>query len=96
MSRGNKVLGSITSTSIPSFDNISAAFNALWTMRPVATTVTSLPSLLISATPRGMGSLVSGTSPFILYKTLCSTKTTGLSSRIADIIRPKASLGVEG
>ena len=38
----------------------------------------------------------SGTGPLVANIILSSKKTTGLSSRIADLRRPLASYGVEG
>ena len=54
--------GSSTSTEIPSFSASSAAFSASGTIRPIAITVTSVPSRMIRALPNGIGSSSSGTS----------------------------------
>ena len=54
----------------------------------------SVPSRAIRATPIGTRS--PSTSPEIPYRRLCSKKSTGLSSRIADRSRPFASAGVAG
>ena len=55
--------GSTTSTEIPSFSASSAAFSASGTIRPIAITVTSVPSRMTRALPSGIGSSSSGTSP---------------------------------
>src|SRR5262245_42781460 len=62
----------------------------------VATIVTSVPSRFTSATPNGIVYSSVGTGPLSLYIILSSKKTTGLSSRIADLRSPFASYGVDG
>ena len=46
LSRGDSVLGSITSTLIPCFSKALAAFKASITIQPIATNVTFLPCFL--------------------------------------------------
>ena len=53
VSNGLRVLGSITSTSIPSSASAAALFSAWGTMPPTATTVTSLPDRATLALPNG-------------------------------------------
>ena len=62
-SSGSSVLGSITSTEIPSSAASSAACSASGTIRPIAITVTSEPSRITRALPSGIGSISSGTGP---------------------------------
>ena len=47
-SSGLMVCMSMTRTETPSAAIISRAFSAIWTMRPVAMTVTSLPSFSVT------------------------------------------------
>ena len=61
-SSGWSVRGSSTSTEMPSSAASSAAYSASCTSRPMATTVTSLPSRWRRALPSGIGSSSSGTS----------------------------------
>src|SRR5215470_6116185 len=63
LSMGTSVLGSTTSTVIPSRDSSSAAVKASWTILATAMTVTSRPSCLTSATPIGTVYSSSGTGP---------------------------------
>ena len=62
-SSGSSVRGSSTSTEIPSASACSAACSASGTIRPIAITVTSVPSRMMRALPNGIGSSFSGTSP---------------------------------
>ena len=94
MSRGRSVLRSMTSDAIPSAARTSAAFSASCTPFIAETMVMSVPSRAMRATPIGTSS--PSTSPMIPYRRLCSKKSTGLSSRIADRRRPFASAGVAG
>ena len=73
--------------------SLAAAESAVWTMLPIATTVTSLPSLLITASPSGIVYSSTGTSPFnpLRVNAKFSKKITGLSSLIADFNNPLAS-----
>ena len=74
-----------------------AAFSAVTAMREMPTIVTSSPSRRIAAWPKStVWSSSSGTSPRWPYRYSCSMKTTGLSSRIADLSSPLASAAVEG
>ena len=79
------------STEIPSFSRASAALNASLIILPKETTVTSVPFLLISATPIGSTYSPSGTSPLSPYICSDSIKITGSSSRIAAFNNPLAS-----
>ena len=54
LSSGTKVRGSTTSTEMPSSANSSAACMTRRSILPYVTTVTSVPSRLISPTPRGI------------------------------------------
>src|SRR5699024_186519 len=72
VSNGTSVLGSTTSTLIPFSASSSAASSDLWTIIAVATIVASVPSCLMSALLRGMLYCSSGTSPDVLYNSLCS------------------------
>ena len=94
MSRGRSVLRSITSAAIPSAARVSAAFSASCTPFIAETIVTSVPSRAMRATPIGTSS--PSTSPTTPYRRLCSKKSTGLSSRIAERRSPFASAGVAG
>ena len=87
---------STTSTLTPSPAACSAASSARATITEVATTVTSDPSRFTSAAPSGTVYGSSGTSPFVRYSSLCSTKITGLSSRMLASNSPFASAGVAG
>src|SRR4029450_11056599 len=96
-SSGHVVRGSTTSASTPISSSIVAAPSATWTMLLVATREMSRPSRLMSATPNGMTYSSSGTGPLTVMEEILSSKTTtGLSSRIAALISPFASYGVEG
>src|SRR5215831_6838089 len=66
LSMGTSVLGSTTSTAIPSRESSSAAASASGTILAMAITVTSRPSRLTSATPIGMVYSSSGTGPLAL------------------------------
>ena len=90
-SSGTSVRGSTTSTSMPSLESSSAVSNAGMTREPMATNVTSLPSLFTSATPMGTTYSSSGTWPVARYSTLFSKKRTGLLERMAALSSPLAS-----
>ena len=53
-SSGTSVRGSTTSTEMPSCSRSPATWSARWTIIWVATTVTSVPTRLMSALPMGM------------------------------------------
>src|SRR5271165_2020187 len=95
-SSGQVVRGSTTSALIPASASSAAASSATCTMLLVATSVMSSPARLISAEPSGMVYSSLGTGPLSLYIILSSKKTTGFSSRIADLSNPLASYGVDG
>ena len=76
---------------MPSLANSSAAKCASLIILPKETIVTSVPSLLISATPNGIVYSPSGTSPLSPYICSDSMKITGSLSRIADFNKPLAS-----
>ena len=88
--RGEVVRGSMTVQRMPSASSAVAAVLANCTMRPIGTTVTSVPSRTSFALPKGIAYGSSGTSSVSSHIALCSKKT-GSSSRIAWIIRPLAS-----
>ena len=91
LSSGRSVRGSRISTSMPSALRISAASWATWTIRLQAMIVQSLPSRLMSASPKGIVYSSFGTLPLSVYIILSSKIATGLSSRMAVFIRPLAS-----
>ena len=91
VSSGLSVRGSITSSSMPSFSRIAAASRARGTMMEMAITVKCRPGRLTSALARGIVYRSSGTGPLVRYKSLCSMKTTGLLSRMAEMSSPLAS-----
>ena len=93
-SNGRIVATSITSASIPSFANSSAAPSATFIILLKDTIVTSFPSLFTKHLPIGKTYSPSGTSPFSPYITSLSIKTTGSSSLIAAFNKPLASYGV--
>ena len=95
-SSGDSVLGSITSTSTPSAASCSAASSARETIAEMATTVTSDPARLISATPSGIRYL-------LWHRTLGDVELQMLEEQHRAVVedrltysRPLASYGVEG
>ncbi len=86
----------MTSTSIPSALRSSAAARQAETMRDQDTRVMSPPSRATFAIPIGSSCPSIGISPFASYSTLCSMKTTGFGSRMADFSRPLASAELLG
>ena len=90
-SNGRIVAKSITSASMPSFANSSAAPNATFIILLNDTIVTSFPVLFTKAFPIGNKYSSSGTSPLSPYITSLSINITGSSSRIALFNNPLAS-----
>ena len=88
------VARSITSASIPSFANSSAAPKATFIILLKDTIVTSFPVRFTKALPMGNKYSSSGTSPFSPYKTSHSMNMTGSSSRIALFNKPLPSYGL--
>ena len=78
---------------MPSGSSSWAASMACQTMYPEATTVTSSPARFTSHRLSGSTYSASGTSPRNAYRSLCSRKITGLSSRMAAFMQ---ALGVVG
>src|SRR3990170_2754793 len=78
-SNGTSVRGSTTSTEMPSAASVAAAARARWTMYDVATTVTSVPLRLTSATPKGIASHAAGTGPTTSNSFTWSAQKTGSS-----------------
>ncbi|MNN93068.1 hypothetical protein D3C81_2114450 [compost metagenome] len=74
------------------FSSSSAAFTAVCTIAPYASTVTSVPSRTTLALPMGTVYSPSGTSPRKpRYSFRCSITNTGSLSRMALINSPLAS-----
>ena len=88
LSSGTSVRGSMTSTLTPSLVSVSAAVRASCTREATATTVTSVPAHLTSATPNGIRYSSSGTSPLVPQSIPSSKLITGSSSRTAVFSRP--------
>ena len=87
----------ITSASMPSLANSSAAAKALPTISAKAVMVTCLPGRSIFARPIGKTkSSPSGTSELWPYMISFSRKITGLGSRIAAFSKPLASAAFHG
>src|ERR1051325_1404547 len=96
-SSGQSERRSRISISIPSLARISAASCAVWTMAAYVIMLKSRPSRCTRALPIGTTWPFSDTSSLMRrYRNLCSRNRTGLLSRMADLIRPLASLGVAG
>mmetsp|Transcript_17914 Transcript_17914/g.31662 ORF Transcript_17914/g.31662 Transcript_17914/m.31662 type:complete len:211 (+) Transcript_17914:326-958(+) len=100
VSKGRMHRRLITSTSYPSLESSSAARKHKPTERDIVTKVISLPSRSILAFPKGMVKSLdrasSLTSNSVLYSISCSSTTTGLGSRIAALIMPRASSALYG
>ena len=102
LSSGTSVRGSITSTDIPSASSSCAAAIACGTEPAIATTVPSVPSRSVFATPNGMSSSplgrssLAGTSPRLPNSVPSSNMITTSLSRIAVFMRPFMSAGFDG
>ena len=87
---------SITSAETPFVDKVDSACKASTTRYDDATTVTSVPVLIIFALPNGVVCLPDGTSPTKSCNQRCSIITTGSGSNIASNNIPFASAAEVG
>src|SRR5262245_55775083 len=96
-SHGASERRSMISTSIPSLDKVAATCCASGSIDPHTTSVTSRPDRARLADPIGTTWSPSGTSARRACESdIGSTKSTGLSSRMAASMSPLASAGVAG